>query len=67
MGPAQLPAHMDNEGGAGWLLASLSGRLRYAALPKNRALLPLFEAVVNAILAVDEARGDMDPPGSRYG
>lgn len=34
--------------------ASLSGRLRNTSLPKSRALLPLFEAVVNAIQAVDE-------------
>ena len=49
------------------VIASLSGRLRNVALPRNRALLPLFEAVVIAILAVDEARDDMAPPGSRYG
>ena len=34
--------------------ASLSGRLRNTSLPKSRALLPLFEAVVNAIQATDE-------------
>lgn len=34
--------------------ASLSGRLRNTSLPKSRALLPLFEAVVNAIQAIDE-------------
>lgn len=34
--------------------ASLSGRLRNTSLPKSRALLPLFEAVVNSIQAVDE-------------
>ena len=33
--------------------ASLRGRLRNTALPKTRALLPLFEAVVNAIQAVE--------------
>lgn len=33
---------------------SLSGRLRNTSLPKSRALLPLFEAVVNAIQAIDE-------------
>lgn len=35
--------------------ASLTGRLRNTKLPKSNALLPLFEAVVNAIQAVDEA------------
>ena len=39
--------------------ASLKGRLRNTSLPKSRALLPLFEAVVNAIQAVDEAHDDM--------
>lgn len=39
--------------------ASLSGRLRNTTLPKSRALLPLFEAVVNAIQAVGEAHDDM--------
>jgi hypothetical protein len=34
--------------------ASLSGRLRNTSLPKSRALLPLFEAVVNSIQAVDD-------------
>jgi len=38
--------------------ASLTVRLRNTSLPKSRALLPLFEAVVNAIQAVDEAHGD---------
>lgn len=43
------------------ITASLTGRLRNTLLPKSRALLPLFEAVVNAIQAVDEAHGtDMD-------
>jgi hypothetical protein len=40
--------------------ASLRGRLRNTALPKTRPLLPLFEAVVNAIQAVDEAHDDME-------
>ena len=41
--------------------ASLTGRLRNTKLPKSNALLPLFEAVVNAIQAVDEAHAaDMD-------
>jgi hypothetical protein len=37
--------------------ASLSGRLRNTSLPKSRALLPLFEAVVNAIQAVPDESG----------
>lgn len=40
--------------------ASLSGRLRNTSLSASRALSPLFEAVVNAIQAVDEADLDMD-------
>src|SRR5262249_16615399 len=45
------------EGGADSVTinASLTGRLRNTKLPKSNALLPLFEAVVNAIQAVDEA------------
>ena len=39
------------------ITASLSGRLRNTQLAKSRALLPLFEAVVNAIQAVDDAPG----------
>src|SRR5690242_15155698 len=39
--------------------ASLPGRLRNTSLPKSRALWPLFEAVVNAIQAVDDAHTDM--------
>ena len=42
------------------ITASLSGRLRNTQLAKSRALLPLFEAVVNAIQAVDDAPG-LDP------
>jgi hypothetical protein len=37
--------------------SSLSGRLKNTKLAKSRALLPLFEAVVNAIQAVDDAPG----------
>lgn len=36
--------------------ASLPGRLRNTSLPKSRALLPLFEAVVNAIQATEDKR-----------
>jgi hypothetical protein len=39
------------------ITASLSGRLRNTQLAKSRALFPLFEAVVNAIQAVDDAPG----------
>lgn len=38
---------------------SLTGRLRNVSLPKTNALLPLFEAVVNAIQAVDAVYADM--------
>ncbi len=40
--------------------ASLTGRLRNASLPKTHPLWPLFEAVVNAIQAVDENHATMD-------
>jgi hypothetical protein len=40
--------------------ASLTGRLRNTSLPKTNALLPLFEAVVNAIESVDEAHQNME-------
>lgn len=33
----------------------LIGRLRNTKLPRKSALMPLFEAVVNSILAVSEA------------
>ena len=39
---------------------SLTGRLRNTSLPKSHALLPLFEAVVNAIQAIDEVHDGMD-------
>ena len=39
--------------------ASLTGRLRNVSLPKTNALLPPFEAVVNAIQAVDAVYADM--------
>ncbi|QNG38930.1 ATP-binding protein [Geodermatophilaceae bacterium NBWT11] len=39
--------------------ASLTGRLRNTTLPKSHALLPLYEAVVNAIQSVDAANADM--------
>lgn len=37
---------------------SLAGRLRNTSLPRSHALLPLFEAVVNAIQAVEENHRD---------
>ncbi|HET8661908.1 MAG TPA: hypothetical protein VFM55_23305 [Micromonosporaceae bacterium] len=40
--------------------ASLTGRLRNTSLPKRNALLPLFEAVVNAIQAVDAVHDGME-------
>lgn len=40
--------------------ASLTGRLRNTQLPRSHALLPLFEAVVNAIQTVDETHDSMD-------
>ncbi|WP_305782941.1 ATP-binding protein [Symbioplanes lichenis] len=40
------------------LSASLSGRLRNTVLPRSHGLLPLFEAVVNAIQSLDAASGD---------
>jgi hypothetical protein len=42
------------------ITASLTGRLRNITLPRYQALFPLFEAVVNAIQAVDEVHADMD-------
>jgi hypothetical protein len=38
---------------------SLPGRLRNVSLPKTNALLPLYEAVVNAIQSVDAIHEDM--------
>ncbi len=37
---------------------SLKGRLRNTSLPRSNALLPVFEAVVNAIQSVDAAHAD---------
>jgi hypothetical protein len=37
--------------------ASLSGRIRNTHLPKTKALLPIFEAVMNAFQAIEEASG----------
>ncbi|TDZ93521.1 ATP-binding protein [Mycobacteroides salmoniphilum] len=45
------------------LTTSLAGRVRNTSLPKSHALLPLLEAVVNSIQAIDARPGDSDPPG----
>ena len=37
--------------------ASIAGRIRNTNLPKRKALLPLFEAVINAFQAIEEAGG----------
>lgn len=42
------------------MAADLRGRLRNTPLPYTSALMPLFEAVVNSIHAVEEAGLDMD-------
>jgi hypothetical protein len=38
------------------LTTSLAGRVKNISLPKSHALLPLLEAAVNSIQAVDELR-----------
>lgn len=40
------------------LTTSLAGRVRNTSLPKSHALLPLLEAVVNSIQAIDDRFGD---------
>lgn len=45
------------------LTTSLAGRVRNTSLPKSHALLPLLEAIVNAIQAIDARRGDSEVPG----
>ncbi|WP_271394488.1 ATP-binding protein [Neomicrococcus lactis] len=45
------------------LTTSLAGRVRNTSLPKSHALLPLLEAIVNAIQAIDARRGDSATPG----
>jgi hypothetical protein len=37
--------------------ASVAGRVRHTHLPKSKALLPLFEAVVNSFQAIEDAGG----------
>lgn len=38
--------------------ANVIGRVRNISLPKNRVLLPLLEAIINSIDAIEEATGD---------
>lgn len=45
------------------LTTSLVGRVRNTSLPKSHALLPLLEAIVNAIQAIDARPGGSDDPG----
>jgi hypothetical protein len=50
----------------GWIMAlttSLAGRVRNTSLPKSHALLPLLEAIVNGIQAIDARHGDSPAPG----
>ncbi|MCO4237995.1 ATP-binding protein [Pseudarthrobacter sp. MDT3-28] len=44
------------------LTTSLAGRVRNTSLPKSHALLPLLEAVVNSIQAIDARPGDEVEP-----
>lgn len=45
------------------LTTSLAGRVRNTSLPKSHALLPLLEAIVNAIQAIDARHEDPAVPG----
>lgn len=45
------------------LTTSLAGRVRNTNLPKSHALLPLLEAVVNGIQAIDARSADLDESG----
>lgn len=38
------------------IMTNLPGRIRNTNLPKSHALLPLFEAVVNSIHAIEDAQ-----------
>lgn len=42
------------------LTTNLSGRVKNTSLPLNSALLPLFEAVVNSIHSIEEAKTDLE-------
>lgn len=45
------------------LTTSLAGRVRNTSLPKSHALLPLLEAIVNGIQAIDARPGGANGPG----
>ncbi len=45
------------------LTTSLAGRVRNTSLPKSHALLPLLEAIVNSIQAIDARPGNPESPG----
>ena len=45
------------------LTTSLAGRVRNTSLPKSHALLPLLEAIVNGIQAIDARQVSSDEPG----
>ncbi len=45
------------------LTTSLEGRVRNTSLPKSHALLPLLEAIVNSIQAIDARPADSGGPG----
>lgn len=45
------------------LTTSLAGRVRNTSLPKSHALLPLLEAIVNGIQAIDARPDGSDNPG----
>lgn len=45
------------------LTTSLAGRVRNTSLPKSHALLPLLEAIVNGIQAIDARSEGSDAPG----
>ena len=45
------------------LTTSLAGRVKNTSLPKSHALLPLLEAIVNSIQAIDARRADSGEPG----
>lgn len=45
------------------LTTSLAGRVRNTSLPKSHALLPLLEAIVNGIQAIDARQSGSDDPG----
>lgn len=45
------------------LTTSLAGRVRNTSLPKSHALLPLLEAIVNGIQAIDARSEGTDAPG----